>query len=432
MPRDYVIKIPPLCYLHVQDRNDNVTRMEVGPRTFTCMDHETVILGPEPMKVIPPRHYCVIADPVMRDGNGVIQFDKHGQVKLRHGDREVRLEQEPFPLYPGEALVGKMEPLLVVPENKALRLRAIRDLKDKGLQAGAEWLFEGPGTYIPRVDVDVVESLAAHVLRPGQALRLRARRTCTDKKFERERKMGEEWLVTDEGAYLPSVDEEAMEVIDAVHLSQDTALHMRALADFHDPLFGVDRRSGDHWLVTYDRCHSYIRSPFEELVGTKQLITLDNRHFAAIRNPIDEDGSFLLGEEKLVRGPARFFLQPPHEQLLRTEEVQVLAKNEALILMAKERFEDPVGSYAANKKACIRYPGETWYVYGPGEFWPPLEVSVRKRVRAAFGFEEPVNFYVFQPGRVALSGLLVVLAIVLMRMLYTFLLGRDDASYDEL
>jgi hypothetical protein len=61
-----VIRIKPCFYIHVLDNNTNVTRVVVGPRTFTRQDHETIVAGPEPMITIPPRHYCVIANPVVR------------------------------------------------------------------------------------------------------------------------------------------------------------------------------------------------------------------------------------------------------------------------------------------------------------------------------------------------------------------------------
>ena len=77
-----------------------MTRTEVGPQTFTRQEHEKVISGPDKMVIIPPRHYCIIANPVTRtkDKKTIIK-DKHGQIKLRHGDEEIRFEQEPFPLY---------------------------------------------------------------------------------------------------------------------------------------------------------------------------------------------------------------------------------------------------------------------------------------------------------------------------------------------
>ena len=79
------------------------------------------------MIIIPPRHYCIIANPIARDEKGKLITDKNGQVKLRHGDEEIRFEQEPFPLYPGEKLFGKVTPLQVVAPNTALRLKATRD-----------------------------------------------------------------------------------------------------------------------------------------------------------------------------------------------------------------------------------------------------------------------------------------------------------------
>ena len=62
------------------------------------------------MIIIPPNHYCVVSNPVVKV-DGVVQFDKYGQAKLNHADLEVRLVQEPFPLYPGEALDVKVSKL---------------------------------------------------------------------------------------------------------------------------------------------------------------------------------------------------------------------------------------------------------------------------------------------------------------------------------
>ena len=39
-----------------------------------------VIVGPEKMIVVPPRHYCVIENPAMKDKDGKPVFDTHGQV----------------------------------------------------------------------------------------------------------------------------------------------------------------------------------------------------------------------------------------------------------------------------------------------------------------------------------------------------------------
>ena len=69
---------------------------------------------------------------------------------------QVRQTRDPFPLYPGEVLKQQVTPLKIVTANTALRLRSILDFEDEDgthRVAGDEWLFEGPGTYIPRKEV---------------------------------------------------------------------------------------------------------------------------------------------------------------------------------------------------------------------------------------------------------------------------------------
>jgi major vault protein len=57
------------------------------------------------MITIPPRHYCVIENPVIRDKDGKVTFDDDiGQVKLAFADLDFRFAKDPFPLYPGEVL----------------------------------------------------------------------------------------------------------------------------------------------------------------------------------------------------------------------------------------------------------------------------------------------------------------------------------------
>lgn len=63
-----------------------------------------VLFNPVRMIMVPPRHYCVVLNPVVRDDEGRVQFDTSGQAKLRHADLEIRLTQDPFPLYPGEEI----------------------------------------------------------------------------------------------------------------------------------------------------------------------------------------------------------------------------------------------------------------------------------------------------------------------------------------
>lgn len=97
----------------------------------------------------------------MREKDGSLVFNKHGQVKVNIGDSEIRTAfdyNEPFPLYPGENL-GKVEKLPVVSRDNAIKLEAIRDFTDKSGNkrvAGDEWLEFGPMLYLPRVEAKII------------------------------------------------------------------------------------------------------------------------------------------------------------------------------------------------------------------------------------------------------------------------------------
>lgn len=54
------------------------------------------------MICIPPEHYVIIENPVVRDENGEVVVNDKGEDKLHFGEEEVRFHQEPFPLYFGE------------------------------------------------------------------------------------------------------------------------------------------------------------------------------------------------------------------------------------------------------------------------------------------------------------------------------------------
>lgn len=207
-----VVRIPPYHYIHVLDQTTNVTRIEVGPQTFVRKDNEKVLMCATKMVIVPPRHYCVIKNPVARDDDGEIVRDVLGQIKLLHADLEIRLAQDPFPLYPGEELEAGIKALTVVNAMTALRLRVTRDFKDGEVNrvAGDEYLFEGPGTYLPRKEVDVVSVVRAEVIRPNEALKLRASRSTVDRDGKN-RVAGEEWLVRRAGDYLPGAYEEVVE-----------------------------------------------------------------------------------------------------------------------------------------------------------------------------------------------------------------------------
>jgi len=367
-----VIRIKPYHYIHVLDNNANVTRVEVGPQTFTRKDHEQVLSGPTAMIMIPPRHYCIIANPIAREGDRPV-FDEHGNVKLHHGDEEIRFEQEPFPLYPGENLKGKVQALQVVAPNAALRLRAIRDFTESGTShvAGDEWLWEGPGTYKPRIEVQVVEIIRATIIKPNEALQLRARKASKDH-LGTSRAAGEEWLVRSTGAYLPRVDEEIVQTVRAHVLTEKKALHLRATKTYRD-VFGQERKAGSEWLVTLGDAETHIPDVYEEVVGEVQITTLNNRQYVVIVDPIGADGKPALGTKVLIKGPRSFFLRPGERLESGIQSVQVLGAEEALLLRAREFLKDGEVS---------RQPGDRWMIYGPTDYVPPVEVEIVEKRRA--------------------------------------------------
>ncbi|XP_013772610.1 major vault protein-like [Limulus polyphemus] len=391
-----IYRIPPFYYLHVLDQTSNVTRVEVGPQTYIRKDNERVILGPDKMVIVPPRHYCVIQNPVVRGDDHSIQYDAAGLVKLQHADLEIRLEQEPFPLYPGEILHLDVTLLKVVPSNTALRLQALRDFEDSNDKkvAGDEWLFEGPGTYIPRKEVVVLETVKACVIKPNQALKLRARTETRDRDGKM-RFCGEEWLVRKTGAYLPGAYEEIVEIVDAYVLTEKEAVHVRATRTFQDDL-GVTRKNGEEWLVKMSDTETYIPGVYEQVVGVVPITTLSNRQYCVILDPVGEDGKPQLGQKKLVKGEISFFLMPNEKLENGIQDINVMGEDEGLILRARESFLDDT-----IQPAVKRNPGDKWMIRGPVEYIPPTEVeAIIKRYSIPLDENEGIYVRNIKTGRV--------------------------------
>ncbi|EGG14464.1 major vault protein [Cavenderia fasciculata] len=380
-----VIRIKPHQYIHVLDNNTNVARVEIGPQTFTRLDHEKVVsASPLSMIMIPPRNYCIIENPVIRGADGKLILDQFEQPKLRHGDTEIRFAQDPFALYPGEVLLAPPVPLQVVHANSALRLKCLRDFvevtadkKELHHVAGDEWLFEGPGTYYPKVEVQVVEVAKSTIIKENQALRLRARLQTTDRKGV-VRQPGEEWLVRDSGAYLPGVYEEIVGFVAALVLTDRIAYQLLALRSFKDQ-FGKSRRAGEEWIITQKDSDTYIPSVDEKVVRDLKAITLTNRQYCIVADPIDPtSGKNQLGHKQLRKGDRTFFLLPGETLVGGVQNVNVLAEDEALLLSAKEMFVEKT-----EKETVTRKPGDSWMIYGPTDYIPPIEIEVvekRKRI----------------------------------------------------
>nr|XP_032799912.1 major vault protein [Petromyzon marinus] len=397
MAEEAIVRIPPHHYTHVLDLSSNITRLELGPRTYIRPDNERVLFPPARMVRVPPRHYCVVENPVARDRDSNPVLDASGQAKLRHADREIRLCQEPFPLYPGEELQLAVSPLRVVPVDSALRLRALIDHEDDSGErrlAGDEWLFQGPATYIPHKEVEVVESLRATIVLPNHAVKLRARRDLVDR-ASNTRVTGEEWLWRKLGAYLPGAYEEVVEIVSAHILTDKKALHVRATRSFTSAEAGAGpsgpaRRCGEEWLVSCAQTDSFIPGVHEEVVSEVDITTLTRRQYCVLVNPVGRDGKPQLGHKLLVKGEKSFFLQPGEWLENGIQEVYILGEEEGLVLTAREAFTltDESGDVVEERRA-----GDRWMIRGPLEYVPPVQVEVVAR-RHSIPMDDNEGIYV--------------------------------------
>ncbi|XP_014771874.1 major vault protein [Octopus bimaculoides] len=387
MEDSMINRIPPYYYLHVLDQNTNVTRVVIGPKTYIRQENEKIVMPPVNMMTIPPRHFCIIVNPVKYDTDGSISYDKYGQAELAHGDEEIRFTQSPFPLYPGEKIKQSVTALQVVKTDSGLRLLANVDFTDESNTkrlAGDEWMFLGPGTYIPRKEVAVLTTVNAKVIRPNQALRLRARRECVDCNGIK-RVTGEEWLVKTTGAYLPRAYEEVVKTIDAYILTETTALKVKALQNFEDR-FNKLREAGEEWLININDTKSYIPDVYEEVTGIEDILTLTNSNYCVVVNPVDANGKPQLGEKKLVKGPKSFFLLPGELLPDGIQDNYVLHEGQALICSCNEHFLDTLNN--VNRK-----PGDRWMISGPIDYVPPVEVEII-RTNESIALDENEGLYI--------------------------------------
>lgn len=369
-----VVSIAPFEYIHVLNKNDNTKRLVVGPRNFALEDHEEIVSKVcEKMVIIPNLHYVEIKDPIEKDSEGNIVKDRFGLPKYKWSIIEVRTRDkysQPFALYPEEKLNKSATALEYIDENEALHLRAIINCKigEESHAAGEEWYFSGPDHYIPRQDVENIKKVNQIIIYKTQALKLRANRTTKDKDGN-DRRAGEEWLIRQEGAYLPNVGEEVVGLINANVLDDKTAIHLRATFDFTD-YYGIKRKAGEEWLITSTITNSHIPDVYEKVVEVQSLIVLTADEYCVIINPYDEkERTNELGKIKLIKGVASFFLNPGEELSGgAVQKVKILTEGESLLLQAKETHEDDNGkTYKAGTK---------WMIHGPCRFIPPVEVNI--------------------------------------------------------
>ncbi|KAN0029119.1 hypothetical protein ACTFIV_010992 [Dictyostelium citrinum] len=391
-------KVPPFHYIHVLDTNIQIVKMIEGPISYLVKEHEKIVVQPTKMHVIQNNEYCIIESPVIRDQEKkTVLIDKYGQAKLKHGSREIRFESgEPFPLYPGESMIGKISPLTVVLNNEAIVIKALVDFLDtetsKLISAGDEWLMYGPATYKPRVEEHVKEIRKAFIVKPHNALKIMATNDFKDKVYKQQRKSGDEWLMTVEGPYILDAYEKLVEIVEPYVLDDNNSIHVIANRKFVDTN-GMERKKGDRWLLTKQDTTLFIPQPSVTVERIVPVTTLTHLDYVIISDPYDEEtGAPLLGEKKIVRGPKNFF-QKPGETLSDIKSAFILEPEDAVYVKVLEEFEESVRS-GNTLKNVTRKSGTKYLVYGPCEYVPPLTVQVLKKTKAIISNEQ-FEIYIF-------------------------------------
>lgn len=84
---------------------------------------------------------------------------------------------------------------------------------------------------------------------------------------------------------------------------------MRAVRAFKD-VGGRERRTGEEWLVTLADREAHVPSVSEEVVGVVEVTTLSRRQYCVVLDPVGPDGKPQLGQKKVVKvgtrvGPTR-------------------------------------------------------------------------------------------------------------------------------
>ncbi|XP_072026388.1 major vault protein-like [Amphiura filiformis] len=393
-----LVNIGPNEFVFVLDVSSNVTRLEVGPKRLTLMNNEHVTAGPLPCIIVPPGHYCVIKNPMKK-------YTPGEPCEVNHGYQQVRFNQEPFPLYPGEILQGAenfyslaslitggyggvrsdlrkktpkdyasaIRPLPVVKPNQAIRLKAILDFEDGDVkrQTGDLWQIEGPCTYMPIAEVEIVGMVDPVIIQKNEAVRLQALQEFTDKDGVK-RVAEEEWLVREAGAYLPGVYEQVLTIESAYILTQWEGLHLEAKYACVDAQ-GKKRTAGEQWLVTGDDVEAYIQEIGETVLRSVKKTVLPKGCYCVVKDPVDKKGKCQLGKEELRVGISSFFLHPGESIPAGIQQQYVLAEDEAVVVEALDKFTDDSipGTYKPDRE-----PGDRWMIQGPVSYIPPIQVQV--------------------------------------------------------
>ncbi len=242
--------------------------------------------------------------------------------------------------------------------------------------------------YVPNKNSVVEKKINAIIVFPNTAIRLRALRDTLDK-HKNKRLAGEEWLIRDEGSYIPDIDEELVnDKVKAYTLTDKKAIRLTASSDFTD-IYGVKRKAGSEWVVTIEHTDQHICDVHERFLEEMNINVLSNRQYCVILNPV-EDGLQKYGHKKLIQGECSFFLQP--REILENNQIYetlVLEENDALLLQAVEAYDE----LDSDGNKILRKPGDKWLIKGPCEFIKPLQLVILEQ-RKAMPLDENEGIYV--------------------------------------
>jgi Major Vault Protein repeat domain len=253
--------------------------------------------------------------------------------------------------------------------------------------------------YLPLVTEKVIKILSAHVMTEDVGAHMISLSEFVDQ-FGHRREPGDQWLITrqDTEEFIPEVQgtrkSPSQTTLSYTHIHTVGNPAFRAVFYFFSLLF-------PHHLLTRCMCDMLSLSlsaslvflsfpaglifslptslrflPLPEKVTTFiSLTVLSDRQYCVIENPV-VDGRSQMGARVTLRGERRFFLRPGEKIVGGIQLVRVLEQDYGLQVRALQSFSDESGSKPVQRRA-----GDRWHVWGPREYWPPLEVQLVRAVR---------------------------------------------------
>lgn len=348
-------------------------------------------------------------NPVIDDhGEVKVSFGEY-QVRVQNdlGISKFKTYPDPFPLYPYEEVMVKdgktFKKCVTLKDNEALKLKATRPFLDERFDnierfPEDKYLILGPTTYYPFVEEQVIETVQAFIITNDVVVVLEAVRNTLDA-LGNPRKAGERWLYTEIGSFIPSVDVTIVDYRSPKIITEKKCIHLRALKTYTD-CYGHKRKAGEEWLVTLKLSERHIVSPQEEFVGEVHITALSSTDYCYVVNPMREDGTHRFGERVLRKGELQFFLNPGEYLESGFSQIHVLEENDCLLLKARTTFSETEEYEYINKeeskeegkgKGKTRRAGETWMIRGPCNFIPTINIEIlEKRVALPLGDNEGV------------------------------------------